>query len=300
MDNMPAASAIAVPAGSAPSTPPIVDVLIVGGGPAGLQAALTLGRMHRSALLVDAGHGRNERADAMHNFVTREGTSPAEFRRLARRELAAYSDVTAIDTTVESVREDDLGFVADLGDGTSVRARRVLLATGVRDELPELAGVEELFGRLLHHCPFCHGHEMSGKRVGVLAGPRAAHLVPMLERIGARVSVIDGAQGFVKRDAQVEVQTADGSVVLDGVFIGTDPVPSAPHADQLGLERLPSGAIAIDLMGRTSRAGVFAAGDAAHHRELMMPASNVLASAAAGLSAAAACVADLMALDAGH
>jgi thioredoxin reductase len=285
---------------SSPSTRPLpvgslVDALVIGGGPAGLQAAITLGRVHRSVLLVDSGAPRNAPAAHMHNFLTHDGTVPAEFRRRARAEAAALPEVTLTDGTVQQVERTEDGFVATIEDGRRLRARRLVLATGMRDNLPDVDGLAALFGRLVHHCPFCHGHELAGGRVGVLASPKAAHLVGILTPIAAEVVVLDDVVAVSEQDGRAVVTFADGSTsAFDGLFTPTDLTPSAPHAEQLDLERLPSGAVAVDVFGRTSVQGVFAAGDGAHQRELPMPMASVLAAAAAGQTAAGSCVADLL------
>ena len=141
-------------------------------GPAGLQATLTLARVHRTVLMVDSGSYRNDPATHMHNVVTHDGTPPAEFRAAARKELAAYDTATVRDGRGHLGGRDarsDLGggFVVALGDEV-VRARGIVLATGVVDTLPDKPGLEELFGSVVAHCPFCHGHEFAGRHVGIL------------------------------------------------------------------------------------------------------------------------------------
>ena len=275
---------------------PDVDALIVGAGPAGLQAALTLGRMHRTALLVDDGRPRNAAAGHMHNFLTHDGTPPEAFRSIARAQLAAYATVSQLDARLEAIRPlGEGGFAGTLSDGRGVTARRVVLATGVRDRLPEVEGLAEHFGTLVHHCPFCHGHELTGGRVGILVSPFSGHLAMLLGPIADEVVLLDGLTSVAEVGGRLEARLPDGSTeVLDGLFVRTELAPSAPHADQLGLERTEGGGIAVDLMGRTSLPGVFAAGDAAHHRDLPMPSASVLAAAAAGQAAGAAVVADLI------
>ena len=138
------------------------DALVIGGEPAGLQAALTLGRMHRSTLLLDSGKLRNAPVDHMHNVVTNDGRDPAEFRALARGELAAYDDVRVRDVAATSVeRLADDTFEVTLGDGGTATARSLVLATGVRDVMPDVPGFAEQWGRTVHMCPFCHAHEAS-------------------------------------------------------------------------------------------------------------------------------------------
>jgi thioredoxin reductase len=139
------------------------DALVIGGGPAGLQAALTLGRMHRTTLVLDSGTYRNGPVDHMHNVVTNDGRDPAEFRALVRAELAAYDDVELRDVAATSVaRLADDTFEVALGDRTTVAARSLVLATGVRDVMPDVPGFAEQWGRTVHMCPFCHAHELAG------------------------------------------------------------------------------------------------------------------------------------------
>ncbi|AUX48846.1 uncharacterized protein SOCE26_103890 [Sorangium cellulosum] len=145
------------------------DVVIVGGGPAGLSAALTLGRALKKVLLCDGGVPRNAAADEVHNFVTRDGTPPREFRRIAREQLGAYPSVSVRDATVvELVREGELLRVLT-DDGAAHLTRRVLLTVGVADELPGIPGVRALWGHSIAQCPYCHGWEVRGLPWGVVA-----------------------------------------------------------------------------------------------------------------------------------
>lgn len=299
------------------------DVVVVGGGPAGLQAALTLGRMHRTVLLLDAGTYRNDPADLMHNFLTHDGRPPAELRQLARAELATYDAVTVRDEAALSVVPDGAGFSVGLTDGP-VGARLVVLATGVRDTLPDKPGLAGIFGTAAAHCPFCHGHEYAGTPVGVLGShPHVGRVAAMLAPIASEVVVLaDGGEvdddnlaqlASIGATVRTEVvagfcPSSLGAVVsfdhgpdleLGGVLIGTTFEQSAPFAADLGLTLLPSGCVEVDGFGRTSLTGVYAGGDLAHTAATPMPMASVLAAAAAGQMAAIACVADLLALDHG-
>lgn len=295
------------------------DVIVVGGGPAGLQAALTLGRMHRSTLLLDSGDYRNAPAAHMHNFVTHDGTAPADFRKVAIEQLAPYTTVEVRSATATVISESDDGFAVTTADGQELEAARVLLATGVRDELPDLPGLAALWGSVVAHCPFCHGHEFAGGTVAVQGGPHATRLASMMSRIASDVVVLDGhhevgaedrsrleAAGVAVRDARVrEVAAADhgatltlddgSTLAVDGFFVRTSFVQSAPFAEQLGLDLLSSGCIEVDAFGKTSRPGVYAAGDLSHTSALPMPLASVLTAASAGLVAAASCHQDLLA-----
>jgi thioredoxin reductase len=136
-----------------------IEVIIIGGGPAGLSAALVLGRARRRTLVLDHGVYRNAASRAMHGFITREGMSPAEFLRVAHGELARYPSVEIRRAEVSEVGREGEAFTATLAGGTILRARKMILATGVRDELPPVFGAEELYGRYLFHCPYCDGWE---------------------------------------------------------------------------------------------------------------------------------------------
>ncbi|HET9452017.1 MAG TPA: NAD(P)/FAD-dependent oxidoreductase, partial [Aggregicoccus sp.] len=143
-----------------------VDVVIVGGGPAGLSAALVLGRGRKRVLLCDAGPPRNAAAEHIHGFVTQDGTPPAQFRRVGREQLRPY-DVQAREVRVESVVQEGEGFRVGLAAAESVHARHVLLATGMVDLVPELPGYRELWGRSIFQCPYCHGWEVKERPWGV-------------------------------------------------------------------------------------------------------------------------------------
>ena len=299
------------------------DVVVIGGGPAGLQSALTLGRMHRTVLLLDSGDYRNAATGHLHNFVTQDGTPPEEFRAAGRADLAAYATVTLRDATATRVTvEGDEDFRVDLADGSTVGARRIVLATGVRDTLPDKPGLSGLFGSVAAHCPYCHGHEYAGRHVAVLGSALHSAMVALLvSRIASRLTILtDGGRpdqetadllarsgipvetreitSFAEADDGATVVFADGQKLgVGGLFVATTWGQSAPFADNLGLVLLPSGCIEVDAMGRTSLPGVYAAGDLAHTAALPGPIPSVLTAAAAGQVAAAALDRDLMLLD---
>ncbi len=282
-------------------------MVVVGGGPAGLQAALTLGRMHREVLLVDSGEYRNATAAHLHNFVTQDGTPPEEFRARARADLSAYSTVTLHQGRVTAIDGGAGDFSVAIDNEYAVRAAAVVLATGVRDSLPATPGLTALWGGVVAHCPYCHGHEFAGQPVGLLGlGPATQHLVGMLAPIAARLTVLtDGAEpdpelaaalaarGVAVRTHRVtEVSPSSlGAVVsledgtqedLGGLFVSTTLSQSAPFAEDLGLRLLPSGCIEVDEFGATSVPGIYAAGDLAHRATLPMPMASVLVAAGAG------------------
>jgi thioredoxin reductase len=289
---------------------PMYDAIVIGAGPAGLQAALTLGRMHRSTLLLDSGEYRNGTVLHMHNMVGQDGAPPAEFRATARAELAAYDDVEIRDAAATSISGVENEFLVGIADGSVVEGRRVVIATGVADDLPVVPGLQELWGTSAFSCPFCDGHEHAGKPIAILgAAPRAEHLIGLLGRIVGDITVVPVGEEFtaedrrmleakgvrvssarvasVEKDDAVRIRTADGELTVAGVFVASGTMRQrSPFAAQLGLRMLESGSIEIDDFGRTSAPGVFAAGDLAHRASLPGPMASVLLAAAAGQLAA--------------
>lgn len=296
------------------------DVIVIGAGPAGLQAALTLGRMHRSALLLDSGEYRNGTVLHMHNVAANDGTPPADFRATARAQLAEYADVEVRDARVERIDGEQGAFTLELADGGTVAARRIVLATGMADELPAISGLQELWGVGAFSCPFCDGHEHAGKPIAVIGeAARAAHLIGLLGRIVSSITVFPTEGSFAEEDRAtlealgavvapssplsitregetVTLTTAESEASVAGIFVAS--VVSrqrAPFAEQLGLAMLPSGAIEIDDFGRTSVAGVSAAGDIAHRASLPGAMAAVALAVAAGQLAAVGHIQSLMA-----
>lgn len=296
------------------------DAIVIGAGPAGLQAALTLGRMHRPTLLLDSGEYRNGTVLHMHNVIANDGTPPAEFRATARAQLAEYSDIDVRDVGAQTVTGSEGSFVVRLADGETVETRHVILATGVADDLPDLPGLQDLWGTKAFSCPFCDGHEHAGRSIGILGpAPRAEHLIGLLGRIVGDITVFPVEQPFAADEtrtleglgvrvsaepvaavapeaADVRITTASTAHTVAGVFVASGSLRHrAPFADQLGLELLPSGSIEIDDFGRTSQPGVFAAGDLAHRASLPGPMASVLLASAAGQMAAVGVIQSLMA-----
>ncbi|MEV0617391.1 NAD(P)/FAD-dependent oxidoreductase [Nonomuraea sp. NPDC050404] len=302
------------------------DVVTVGGGPAGMAAALALGRVHRRVLLVDAGEGRNAAAENVHNFLTRDGTPPAELRKLGREELAAYPAVQTRTGTVTDVHVlDGDGFQLDLSEGGTVAARRLLLATGLADELPGPRGVQALWGRSAFHCPYCHGYECTGKRIAVLGtDPPRVRLALQLSRFAADVTLCGGGHPLdpaaratletygvgVRCEAITRLEGTDGRLeqivfetgpplARDAVFVVNVPRQRSDLAARLGCVNFADGCVEVNEFGRTSVPGVYAAGDMARRASMPVPMAAVIAAAAGGTVAAAVIDQDLLSADFG-
>ncbi|GGQ71662.1 NAD(P)/FAD-dependent oxidoreductase [Streptomyces flaveolus] len=303
------------------------DVIVVGGGAAGLSAALVLGRARRRTLVVDAGEPRNAPSDHMQGYLTRDGMSPAEFLALGREEIARYGVELVRDRAVDVTRGED--FAVELAGGRTVRARRLIVTTGLRDELPDVPGVAERFGRDVLHCPFCHGWEVRDERFGVLAtSPLSVHQALMvsgwsddvtlflhtvaeeelsdddLRRLSAAgVKVVPGevAGLRVEDDRLTGVRLAGGAPSGEGsvhdrsvLFVAPRAVPQTGLMERLGaeLQETPFGAYpVVDPTGRTTVPGVWTAGNALGFAE------QVVHAASGGYRAAAAIVGDLIMSD---
>lgn len=148
------------------------EVIVVGGGVAGLSAATYLGRMRRRVLVCDAGEPRNAPAEGVHGFLSREGMAPAELLGIGREQLGAYGTVEVRGGEVVDIEGEDGGFGVSLDDGTRVRCSNLVLATGVRDVLPEIEGIRSLWGRSVAHCPYCHGFELRDQPLAVYGRTR--------------------------------------------------------------------------------------------------------------------------------
>lgn len=273
------------------------DVIVIGGGPAGLQAALTLGRMHRTVLLLDSGEYRNATVEHAHNLLTNDGRDPAALRRIARDELAAYETVRVRTTTVTAVSGALGSFEVATGDGPE-RAHRLVLATGMRDELPAVPGLVEHWGRRVAQCPFCHGHEFAGRRVAILIdGAHAGMIEGMLRPVVASSVIVRPANvaRVVEVGDDLELELADGAAErVAGIFTGATAAQRAPFAAQLGCALLPSGGVEVDALARTTVLGVYAAGDMCHVAAVPGPMVSLAAAIASGQLAGASAIRDAL------
>lgn len=290
------------------------DVIIIGGGAAGLSAAVTLTRARRHTLVVDAGSPRNAPAAHAHNYLGLEAIPPFELLDKGRREAQSYG-AEVRDGSVVSIDGSIGQFTVELSDGSTTSARRLLLATGLTDELPDIPGVAERWGKEVLHCPFCHGWEVRGDTVGIIGSSFGVHQALMwrqwsdrvvlftegfeptdeeYEKLAARnIGVVtDRVAGLaVENDALVGIELVSGKTVeIQAVVVKPHFAANAALLEKLGLavtdvmmgEHAMGSAVAADPMGATSIPGVFAAGNVVGITE------NLIGSAAAGVRAGGA------------
>ncbi|MFO6419152.1 NAD(P)/FAD-dependent oxidoreductase [Hylemonella sp. W303a] len=294
--------------------PQVFDVAVIGGSYAGLSAAMQLARARRRLLVIDAGQRRNRFASASHGFLGQDGRAPGDIAADGKAQLLAYPTVTWQEDTVIQAEKTAEDFLVRTSQGLLVRARRLVLALGVVDQLPDIEGLASRWGRSVFHCPYCHGYELGQGRIGVLGvGDMSLHQALMLPdwgqvtfftnhgacaldesqraRLAARgVSVEPRPVARITDEATVEL--ADGTrIVMAGLFVASQTRVASPLAEQLGcdFDTGPMGTyIRTDLLKETTVPGVFACGDAAR------AAGNVAFAVGDGAQAGAAAHQSLM------
>jgi thioredoxin reductase len=294
------------------------DAIVVGGGPAGLSGAVALGRALRSVLVVDAGEPRNAPADGIHNYLTRDNVTPAEFAAAGRDEVRRFGGEILDGRVVTATRDGD-EFTVTMADGRQERARRLLVTTGAVDELPGIPGLRERWGHTVLHCPYCHGYEVRGRAIGIIGtSERSVHQALLWRQWSPDVTLFlhgaaepseDEARQLAARGVRVlagpvtgvdsqGVHLADGTVVArDALVVVTRIEVRAGLVSALGLQAAehPMGIgthiETTDPTGRTAVPGVWVAGNVAD------PMAQVITSAASGLMAGAMINADLVLAD---
>ena len=293
------------------------DVVVIGGGAAGLSAALVLSRARRSVAVVDAGEPRNSPAAHMQGFLSRDGMPPRDLLAAGRDEVQRYGGRLITGAVAAVASGAGPGFRVTLADGPGLDARRVLVATGLRDELPDIPGVRERWGRDLLHCPHCHGYEVRDQPLGVLGGapdavqhaqlirqwssdvvffPHTGTVTPdQREHLAARaIGVVEGTvTRLVVADDRLRGIELDGGTLVarSAVFVRPRFVPNSGLLVDLGCAVDDDGFVVADAAGRTTVPGVWVAGNAAN------PRAQVITAAGEGSSAAIALNADLVEQD---
>jgi len=289
------------------------DCLVAGAGPAGLSAALMLGRCRRRVLVCDTGAPRNRRSHAVHGFLTRDGTPPAELLTLAREELRPYDTVELCEARVIEAVPVSGGFVVRCEDGREVRCRKLLLATGVVDELPAIPGIEAFYGRSVHHCPYCDGWEWRDRPIAsygreqqgaVLAlslsqwsrdvlvctdGPAtlSAEMRGRLRARGIRVREdrvvrLEGQAGLLERI----VFDAGPAELRCALFFATGQRQASELPARLGCRFTDNGTVATGKCEATNVPGLYVCGDASKEAQFVVVAAAEGAEAAMAINKA--------------
>jgi thioredoxin reductase len=287
------------------------DVVIVGGGPAGLSAATILGRARRRVLLCDDGRYRNDVSGALHGFLSRDGIHPAELRRIAREQLERYEvEVRAVRVTAARPRER--GFEIRLEDGALLDCRKLLLATGVEDQLPPVEGMQRFFGSGVFHCPHCDGWEVRDRPLAAYGTAKSgAEMAVALKAWSADVALCtDGPAGLRQDEAarlkhagipvyQQKIARLEGAAELEqivfrdgqslprhAIFLSTTPAQRCDLAASLGCDFTQKGTVRTGKLEGTNIPGLFVAGDASRDVQLAVVAAAEGAKAAIAIHSA--------------
>jgi thioredoxin reductase len=291
------------------------ECVVVGGGAAGMSAALVLGRARRRVLVVDTGEQSNRPAEGIGGLLGHDGLAPAELYARARAELAAYPSVEVREALVTGASPHDGGFVLSTADGATLHAARVLLATGMDYALPELPGVAELWGGTVFHCPYCHGWEVRDRALAVLGSTMATHRALLLRGWSDDVVLLTDGPADLDADERAQLGRAGvpiverrvagvrsrggaleavlfadgGELPRDGLLVAAPMTQRSSLASDLGAELTERGTVDADAVGQTTVPGLYAAGDVAS------PLPQVSGAIADGARAAAAINDDLLA-----
>ncbi|HBB90064.1 MAG TPA: NAD(P)/FAD-dependent oxidoreductase [Blastocatellia bacterium] len=287
------------------------DVIIIGAGPAGLSGALVLGRCRRRVLLCDAGRPRNAASHGLHNYLTRDGIDPAEFLHLGREELKSYETVKLLKIEVTDARRLEHGFEVTLSNGERAVTRKLLIATGVVDEIPKLKGIDSFYGRSVFHCPYCDGWEMRDQPLAVYGkgenglgltlelilwsrdlvlctdGPSelsaedlarlAQHNVPVYEQ---RILRLEGNDGVLDQIIFVNGEATQRR----GMFFSTGQRQGSELPKKLGCEFTDEGCVATGAYEVTNVPGLYVAGDASRLVQFVIVAASEGAQAAVAIN----------------
>jgi thioredoxin reductase len=267
----------------------IIDCAVIGGGPAGLNAALVLGRARRTVLVFDDNRPRNAVTQETHGFLTRDGVKPAELRSMAHQEIRKYPSVAIRPLRINDVRKHEGWFELVANNGEVVQARTIMLATGLKEILPAIDGIHDYYGKSLFSCPHCDGWELRDKPLMVIAeeGQRVFQLAKLvwnwshdllictnghqvltkeqydllcqkgIEVVEDRITALIGKQGQLEQ----VVFATQGESARRGGFVAPQVLQASPFGEELGCQMNAMGGIVTDPFGRTTIPGVYAAGD---------------------------------------
>jgi thioredoxin reductase len=289
----------------------LIDVGIIGGGPAGLSAALVLGRARKSVVVIDEGQPRNRVTRETHGFLTRDGVTPSEFRRIAKEQINPYPSVQFVEEAAVSVSGTDGDFQITTSQGKGYRFKKLLFAVGMKDLPLDIDGSTEVYGKSAFVCPYCDGWELRDQPlVLIVKGARAMHLAKMISGWTSQYSICtDGPDDLTDEqreelkqhqvpvfnspiariestDGQVQhVALQDGTIVpCKGIFFAPKLAAGSNLPQAIGCEVTESGTVTVDHFGKTNVAGIYSAGDAAAEMYQAITAASMGSIAAAGIN----------------
>lgn len=288
----------------------IYDVIIIGAGPAGLSAALVLGRCRRKLLLFDSGKPRNNKSHGIHGYLTRDGIKPAEFLRIGNEEIKKYK-IQKIDSEIVNAFKSESHFKVTDEKNLTYQAKKILIATGISDNIPDIPGFDLMYGKSIFHCPYCDGWEVSDKRLGVLAKGKAAHDLSLsLITWSSNVTILTNGtthlnemdrNNLKKKGIEIyrekihefsgenemlkEVVFENGKhIELDAVFFSLGHKANSKIAEQLGCKLGKRNTLIFDKKQKTNVDGVFVAGDACFEMKFVAVAAAEGAKAAIAIN----------------
>lgn len=279
----------------------LLDCAIIGGGPAGLNAALVVGRGRKQVIVFDDELPRNRVTQESHGFITNDGMTPFEIRQAGEADLQKYPNIQIKRSRINDIQKREEFFTLLTHEGDTFEAKKIILATGLQDILPEIEGIHDVYGKTLFSCPFCDGWELKDKALALIAeNQRALHMAKLLSNWTKDLIVFTNGHVLAEEDKSLltehsiqvidvpivsidhdngqlrSLQLADGETVKrEGGFVASEFKQSAPFAEKLGCQMTKNAGIETDILGRTTVSGVFACGD-----NLGGPAQLVLAAAA--------------------
>jgi thioredoxin reductase len=266
----------------------LYDVIIIGGSNAGLSAAMSLGRSLRKVLVIDSGLPCNIQTPHSHNFLTQDGNTPAEIAALAKQQVANYDTVQFFNGLAIKAEKVADGFLIETGTGIKFQSRKLILATGIKDIMPEIEGFSQSWGISVIHCPYCHGYEFRGQKTGLFAnGDRAIHLSKLIFNLSRQLTIFTNGKAeftteqfaaFAKHGISVvettlkaidhhegyinHVVLSDGKIQeLDALYAAIPFVQNSDIPLNLGCEIIETGHIKVDAMQKTTISGIYACGD---------------------------------------
>ncbi|PTM57997.1 NAD(P)/FAD-dependent oxidoreductase [Desmospora activa] len=289
----------------------LLDVAIIGGGPAGLNAALVLGRARKNVTVIDEGRPRNAVTRETHGFLTRDGTSPSEFRRIAKEESSAYPSVSFVEDTAVSIAGTDGHFQITTAQGKAFASKKLLFAVGMKDRTLDIPGLAEVYGKSAFICPYCDGWELRDKPLVIISkGADVMHFAPLISGWTSRFTIctngpdeltdeqreelrrhrvpvfeapirsIDSDDGIVR-----QVVLEDGTTIpCTGIFFKPELVTGSDLPRAVGCHVSEAGTVAVDDFGKTNVPGVYSAGDVASRLHQAITAASMGAFAAAAIN----------------